>query len=151
MPDIAYDFWYNDPTENVVCECLIPTGHIIPIEIRNNVTFTEIKEELFNIVEKRKLNLTDKSEYTFSAIINFGSVAQNQEITDEKKRLCDVQPYFCVLQVIKKKKTTDNQLEKHITELIGKPVSEFQKLNNPEVCRFGCANIYFMLTSIFHR
>lgn len=131
-----YDFWYNDPPDMVFCECLMPTGHLIPIEIPQELTFEEIKEELWYLVEQRKLNLTDKSEYTFSAISTFGTKATNQEITDESKRLCDVQPYFCLLQVIEKKKTTNNQLEKHITELIGKPVEDFQLLNNPEVNDF---------------
>lgn len=130
---VPYDFWFNDPPELVNCECLMPTGHLIPIEIPQELTFEEIKEELWYLVEQRKLNLRDKSGYTFSAIHNFGEKALNQEITDETKRLCDVQPYFCLLQVIEKKKTTDNQLEKHITELIGKPVQDFQVLNNPEV------------------
>lgn len=134
VPEPApYDFWFNDPPDLVSCDCLLPTGHLIEIEIPQVLTFEEIKEELWYMVEQKKLNLTDKSEYTFSAILNFGAKALNQEITDEKKRLCDVQPYFCVLQVIEKKKTTDNQLEKHITELIGKPVQDFQSLNNPEV------------------
>lgn len=131
-----YDFWYNEPPDIVVCECLLPTGHLIPIQVPPVLTFEEIKEELWYAVEQRKLNLTDKSAYTFSAITNFGSKAINQEITDEKRRLCDVQPYFCLLQVVEKKKTTDNQLDKHITELIGKPVQDFQLLNNPEVNDF---------------
>lgn len=131
-----YDFWYNEPPEIVVCECLLPTGHLIPIHVPAILTFEEIKEELWYAIEQRKLNLTDKSAYTFSAITNFGAKAINQEITDEQRRLCDVQPYFCLLQVIAKKKTTDNQLDKHITELIGKPVQDFQLLNNPEVNDF---------------
>lgn len=131
-----YDFWYNDPPEMVFVECLMPTGHMITIEIAQELTFEEIKEELWYVVEQRKLNLTDKSAYTFSAITNFGSKANKEEITDESKRLADVQPYFCLLQVVEKKKTTDNKLDKHITELIGKPVQDFQLLNNPEVNEF---------------
>lgn len=91
---------------------------------------------MWYIIEQKKLNLTDKSEYIFSAISTFGAKSRNEEITDETKRLSDIQPYFCLLQVIRRKKNTDNQLEKHITELIGKPVQEFNNLNNPEVSIF---------------
>lgn len=131
-----YDFWYNDPPDSVTCECLMPTGHIITIDVLQDLSFAEIKEELWDIIEQRKLNLTDKSEYTFCAISTFGAKSRNEAITDESKRLSDIQPYFCLLQVVRRKKDTDNQLEKHITELIDKPLQEFNNLNNPEVNDF---------------
>lgn len=83
------------------------------------------------------MNLTDQSEYTFCVISKYCQTVLSQEVTDENKRLCDIQPYFCILQVIKKQITTDNKLEKHITELIGKPVQDFAALNNPEVSVFA--------------
>lgn len=136
MPLPPYDFWYTDPPDVVTCECLMPTGHIIQIVVSQELSFAEIKEELWDIVEQRKLNLTDKSEYTFCAISTFGAKSRNEAITDESKRLSDIQPYFCLLQVVRRKKDTDNQLEKHITELIDKPLQEFNNLNNPEVNDF---------------
>lgn len=93
-------------------------------------------KELWYITQRR-LNLTDQSEYTFCVISKYCQTVLSQEVTDENKRLCDIQPYFCILQVIKKQITTDNKLEKHITELIGKPVQDFAALNNPEVSVFA--------------
>lgn len=100
-----------------------------------NVFFNFFFQELWYITQRR-LNLNDQSEYTFCVISKYCQTVLSQEVTDENKRLCDIQPYFCILQVIKKQITTDNKLEKHITELIGKPVQEFAALNNPEVSGF---------------
>ncbi len=46
---IPYDFWFttefnNDPTELVTCECLMPTGHVIGLDVPHDCTFQEIKE-----------------------------------------------------------------------------------------------------------
>lgn len=42
---IPYDFWFNnDPPPAVICECLMPTGHVIDIEVPHSSTFQEIKE-----------------------------------------------------------------------------------------------------------
>lgn len=163
---IPYDFWFvnefNDgPTNVVTCECLMPTGHVIFLDVPHDYTFQEIKEVshlglwswilfltskflIFSIcfsfllkdlwyLTQRRLNLNDQSEYTFCVISKYCNSVMSQEVTDESKRLCDIQPYFCILQVIKKQITTDNKLEKHITELIGKSVQDFAALNNPEV------------------
>ncbi|KAJ6633486.1 Phosphatidylinositol 4,5-bisphosphate 3-kinase catalytic subunit beta isoform, partial [Pseudolycoriella hygida] len=133
---IPFDFWFNnDPPDVVRCECLMPTGHVIDVDVPHYFTFQEIKDELWYVTQRR-LNLTDQSEYTFCVISKYCETVISQEVTDESRRLCDIQPYFCILQVIKKQITTDNKLEKHITELIGKPVQEFAALNNPEINEF---------------
>lgn len=42
---IPYDFWFNnDPPDLVTCECLMPTGHVIDLEVPHYFTFQEIKE-----------------------------------------------------------------------------------------------------------
>lgn len=42
-----YDFWYNDPPDVVTCDCLMPTGHLIEIEVPQDLSFKEIKEVKF--------------------------------------------------------------------------------------------------------
>lgn len=78
-------------------------------------------------------SLRDKSEYVLSVICNIGNIIQTDEVLDETKRLCDVQPYFCILKIAEKTISTDNPLNKHISELIGKPLEDFKNLNIPEV------------------
>lgn len=42
---LPYDFWFNnDPPDLVTCECLMPTGHVIDLEVPHYFTFQEIKE-----------------------------------------------------------------------------------------------------------
>lgn len=135
---VSYDFWFVDPPDIVDVTCLMPNGIIIPLKSSQNSTIEEIKEELWESAPRYPLygSLHDKSEYVVSVISNFGKKAKTEEICDETIRLCDVQPYFCVLKIAEKTKTLDNPLEKDITHLIGKPVEEFKSLNNPEVNDF---------------
>lgn len=55
------------------------------------------------------------------------------ELTDETKRLCDVKPFFCIFKITEKEVSTNNNITKNITHLIGKPLHEFKDLKNPEV------------------
>lgn len=133
-----YDFWLVEPPDIVNLTCLMPNGIIIPMTTSQNATIEELKEELWENAARYPLFgfLHNKSEYVVSVISNFGKKAKAEEINDETVRLCDVQPYFCILKIAEKTKSTDNPLEKDITHLIGKPVEDFKSLNNPEVNDF---------------
>lgn len=135
---LPYNFWLNEPSETVDITCLMPNGILIPMTASQMATIEEIKEELWENAARYPLYgfLHDKSEYVVSVISNFGKKAKAEEIFDETVRLCDVQPYFCILKIAEKTKSTDNPLEKDITHLIGKPVEEFKSLNNSEVNDF---------------
>lgn len=134
----SYDFWSAEPPDIVDLTCLMPNGILIPMKTTQNATIEEIKEELWENASRYPLYgiLHDKSQYVVSVILEFGKKAKTQEIFDESLRLCDVQPYFNLLKVAEKTQSTDNPLEKDITNLIGKPVEEFKSLNNPEVNDF---------------
>lgn len=135
---VAYDFWFVDPPDIIDLTCMMPNGIIIPLKSSQSATIEEIKEELWESAPRFPLygSLHDKSQYVVSVISNFGKKAKAEEISDETIRLCDVQPYFCILKIAEKTTSVDNPLEKDITHLIGKPVEEFKSLNNPEVNDF---------------
>lgn len=60
--------------------------------------------------------------------------ARVEEITDENQRICDVQPYFALFKVAERQELSeDSKLNENITSLIGKTLSEFKTLKNPEV------------------
>lgn len=59
-----------------------------------------------------------------------------EELSDETQRICDVQPYFSLFRVAEKQVSDDNNLNKNITSLIGKTLTEFKTLKNPEVNDF---------------
>ena len=71
--------------------------------------------------------------------------ARVEEITDETQRICDVQPYFALFKVAERQELSeDSKLNENITSLIGKTLSEFKTLKNPEV------NItYFLIKVLF--
>lgn len=110
------------------------------MKVSQNATFEEIKEELWENAQRYPLYgfLHDKSEYVITVICDtqFGKKGKAEEIHNETIRLCDVQPYFCLLKIVEKNKSIDNPLEKDISHLIGKPVEEFKSLNSPEVNDF---------------
>lgn len=137
---VPHDFWQCDPPEFVDISCLMPNGIIIFMKVSQNTTFEEIKEELWENASRYPLYgfLHDKSEYVITVICgtHFGKKGKSEEIHNESIRLCDIQPYFCVLKIVEKNKSLDNPLEKDISHLIGKPVEEFKSLNNPEVNDF---------------
>lgn len=78
--------------------------------------------------------LGEKERYTITVISQF---AQFDEDIDESKRLCDVQPYFCMIQVAEKRELTealsDYKICKDIGNLIGKSLEDYQTLKNEEV------------------
>lgn len=137
---VPYDFWLCDPQDHVDISCLMPNGILIVMQTSPNATFEEIKEELWENAARQPLYgfLHDKSEYVISVIsgTNFSNRGKTEEIHNETIRLCDVQPYFCILKIVEKNKSRDNPLEKDISHLIGKPIEEFKSLNNPEVNDF---------------
>lgn len=71
--------------------------------------------------------------YVLCAISGYSST---DELTDETKRLCDVQPFVCILRITEREFTTSNKITKNITHLIGKALNEFKELKNPEIHDF---------------
>lgn len=55
---------------------------------------------------------------------------------DESKRICDIQPYFCMFRVTSKQVAVNNKLNKNINCLIGKSLNDCKIINNPEVNDF---------------
>lgn len=136
---VPHDFWFTEPPDIITITCLMPNGIVIEMTTNQNATVEEIKEELWDNASRLPLYgfLHDKSEYVVSVVSNyFSNKAKSLEIFDESVRLSDVQPYFCILKIAEKTKSTDNPLEKDITHLIGKPIDEFKSLNNSEVNDF---------------
>lgn len=91
-------------------------------------------QELWEEAEKYPLygHLRDKSLYIIYAIKS--PSARVEEITDETQRICDVQPFFALFKIAERQELSeDSKLNENITSLIGKTLSEFKTLKNPEV------------------
>ncbi|XP_063236433.1 phosphatidylinositol 4,5-bisphosphate 3-kinase catalytic subunit delta isoform isoform X2 [Bacillus rossius redtenbacheri] len=134
----AYDFWLRGNTEpQVELSCLMPNGVHIPIEANRDATLQEIKE-LWEEASKFPLHwmLHDSSAYVFSCIT---SMAEVEELLDETRRLCDIRPFCCIFRIIERRgdsATDEKTLDVHISQLIGKPLTEFDQLKNTEVNDF---------------
>lgn len=85
-------------------------------------------------------HLKDKSLYVVNAITP--SNVTREELSDETQRICDCQPYFALFRVAEREISDDNNLNKNITSLIGKTLSEFKTLKNPEVCCCCQSKVY---------
>lgn len=82
-------------------------------------------------------HLRDKSLYIIYAIKS--PSARVEEITDESQRICDVQPFFALFKIAERQeRSEDSKLNENITALIGKTLSEFKTLKNPEVSFSSC-------------
>lgn len=76
--------------------------------------------------------MRDKSLYIIYAIKS--PSARVEEITDESQRICDVQPFFALFKIAERQELSeDSKMNENITSLIGKTLSEFKTLKNPEV------------------
>lgn len=60
----------------------------------------------------------------------------SDELHDESKRVCDIQPYFCIFRIISKQVSENNKLTKSINCLIGKSLNDFKVINNAEINDF---------------
>lgn len=76
--------------------------------------------------------------YVLSAIASSSSSNKPDEISDESKRLSDIQPFCCLLSLKAKEVSENNNLNKNIVTLIGKTLSEFKTLKSPEVSIIYC-------------
>lgn len=78
-------------------------------------------------------HLRDKSQYIIYAIKSPSACVEI--ITDESQRICDVQPFFALFRITERRQelSKDSKLNENITSLIGKTLSEFKTLKNPEV------------------
>ncbi|KAJ6220646.1 hypothetical protein RDWZM_006458 [Blomia tropicalis] len=115
----------------------MPNGTLIELNLPLDYTFAEIKVELFETAQRGPMFgvLGDPKIYIFNYVDK--DLGQRKQIDDEQLRLIDVAPFcgFCEL----KKQEADSaalELDEQIGRLIGKPLTDFDSLHNPEVNEF---------------
>ncbi|XP_037945852.1 phosphatidylinositol 4,5-bisphosphate 3-kinase catalytic subunit beta isoform [Teleopsis dalmanni] len=133
------DFWKNDPPDIVELTCFMPNGIFILMNVSVTATIKEIKTEMIRKSKNYPLNhlIKDACDYEVSGISSYANV---DAFTDETKRLSEVQPYFCLLRLGERSETTaassDYELSKLVSNMIGKSYEEYCAQSSPEVDDF---------------
>ncbi len=134
----AYDYWIKNPPSSakIQVDCLMPNGVFIPVIVHSDSVLSEVKEDLWEEARKYPLQglLKEQSLYNFLCI---NSMAENEELVNEGRRLCDVRPFCNVLKVVEREGDKNEEiLNAQIGHLIGKGLHDFDSLKSLEVNDF---------------
>ncbi|XP_023685988.1 phosphatidylinositol 4,5-bisphosphate 3-kinase catalytic subunit delta isoform [Paramormyrops kingsleyae] len=127
---------WEDGGQQVDMDFLLPTGIYLNFAVSRNDTIRTIKKIVWKNAKKEPLfyALSDPDAYVFTCI---NHTAEQEELEDEQRRLCDVQPLMPILRLVARE---GDRVEKLITSqislLIGKGLHEFDSLKNQEVHEF---------------
>ncbi|XP_011213577.1 phosphatidylinositol 4,5-bisphosphate 3-kinase catalytic subunit delta isoform [Bactrocera dorsalis] len=138
-PTDSIDFWRNEMPERAEVSCLMPNGILILTVVPINCTIREIKTEVIREAKNFPLChlIKDPCDYEVSGISNFANV---DCFTDETKRLSEIQPFFCLLRLGERTEpstiSSDYELSKLVSNMIGKSFEEYSAQRTPEVDDF---------------
>ncbi|XP_063292710.1 phosphatidylinositol 4,5-bisphosphate 3-kinase catalytic subunit delta isoform isoform X1 [Pelobates fuscus] len=139
MPPGVYcpvDFWAKEEKQNISVDFLLPNGIYLNFWVPCNANLGNIKKLLWQRAQQEPLfhMLSHPSSYVFTCI---NQTAEQQELEDEQRRLCDIQPFLPVLRLVAREgDRAEKLLNSQISLLIGKGLHEFDALNDPEVNDF---------------
>ncbi|XP_030370722.1 phosphatidylinositol 4,5-bisphosphate 3-kinase catalytic subunit delta isoform [Scaptodrosophila lebanonensis] len=134
----SFSLWKNDPPDIVDIICLMPNGLVLPLRMRSIATVREVKAEMVRSAKPRPLGylIKDACDYVVSGISPFSI----EPYIDETKRLCEVQPYFCLLCLGERTDastlSSDYELTKMVNTMIGKPFDHQNAKVTPEIDDF---------------
>lgn len=130
------EFWTKEENQSVAVDFLLPTGVYLNFPVSRNANLSTIKQVLWHRAQYEPLfhMLSDPEAYVFTCV---SQTAEQQELEDEQRRLCDVQPFLPVLRVVAREGDRVKKLiNSQISLLIGKGLHEFDSLRDPEVNDF---------------
>ncbi|XP_069803202.1 phosphatidylinositol 4,5-bisphosphate 3-kinase catalytic subunit delta isoform [Dendropsophus ebraccatus] len=139
MPPGVYcpvDFWAKEEKQSIVVDFLLPSGIYLNFPVPCSASLGNIKKLLWQRAQQEPLfhTLGSPTSYVFTCI---NQTAEQQELEDEQRRLCDIQPFLPVLRLVAREgDRAEKLLNSQISLLIGKGLHEFDSLNDPEVNDF---------------
>uniref|UniRef100_A0A8C9AL15 phosphatidylinositol-4,5-bisphosphate 3-kinase n=1 Tax=Prolemur simus TaxID=1328070 RepID=A0A8C9AL15_PROSS len=134
--DCPMEFWTKEENQSVVVDFLLPTGVYLNFPVSCNANLSTIKQLLWHRAQYEPLfhMLSGPEAYVFTCV---NQTAEQQELEDEQRRLCDVQPFLPVLRLVAREGDRVKKLiNSQISLLIGKGLHEFDSLRDPEVNDF---------------
>uniref|UniRef100_A0A8V0YSR3 Phosphatidylinositol 4,5-bisphosphate 3-kinase catalytic subunit delta isoform n=1 Tax=Gallus gallus TaxID=9031 RepID=A0A8V0YSR3_CHICK len=139
MPPGIYcpmEFWSKGENQNIQVDFLLPTGIYLNLSVPCNASLDTIKQVVWKHAQYEPLYhmLSDPEAYVFTCI---NQTAEQQELEDEQRRLCDIQPFLPVLRLVAREGDRVKKLiNSQISLLIGKGLHEFDSVQDPEVNDF---------------
>ncbi|XP_038603046.1 phosphatidylinositol 4,5-bisphosphate 3-kinase catalytic subunit delta isoform isoform X2 [Tachyglossus aculeatus] len=133
--DCPMELWSKEENQ-VLVDFLLPTGVYLNFPVSRNANLSSIKEILWRQAKREPLfhMLSDPEAYVFTCI---NQTAEQQELEDEQRRLCDIQPFLPFLRLVAREGDRAKKLiNSQISLLIGKGLHEFDSLRDPEVNDF---------------
>ncbi|XP_061388256.1 phosphatidylinositol 4,5-bisphosphate 3-kinase catalytic subunit beta isoform [Musca vetustissima] len=130
----SIDTWKNDPPD-VELKCFLPNGIFLCLNVPATTTIREVKAEMVRQAKNYPLNnlIKDACDYEVSGI---SAIALVEPFTDETKRLCELQPYFCLLRLGERSEastiSSDYELSKLVSNMIGKSFEDYSAQRSPE-------------------
>lgn len=137
-PGIHYhqDFWSDDENREVEVEFLLPTGIYLNFCVPSSSSIKVIKALLWQQAQQQPLfhTLSEPDAYVFTCI---NHTAEQEELEDECRRLCDVRPFLPILKLVAREGDRAEKLvNSQISLLIGKGLHEFDSVPDSEVNEF---------------
>ncbi|XP_078413939.1 phosphatidylinositol 4,5-bisphosphate 3-kinase catalytic subunit delta isoform isoform X1 [Cetorhinus maximus] len=137
-PGIHYhqDFWSEDENPDVEVEFLLPTGIYLNFFVPRSSTIKYIKKLLWQQAQHQPLfhTLNEPDAYVFTCI---NHTAEQEELEDEHRRLCDVRPFLPILKLVAREgDRAEKLINSQISLLIGKGLHEFDSVHDSEVNEF---------------
>lgn len=122
-------------------DCLLPTGLLIPITCREDITLEQLKATLWTEARTYPLFnvLNEPGRYVFVYVTHS---AEQEECLDESKQLHEI-PYFKeVFKLVEKKGDKEEKLlNARISSLINKRLGDFDSLRDQEVNDFRASMV----------
>ncbi|XP_012889464.1 PREDICTED: phosphatidylinositol 4,5-bisphosphate 3-kinase catalytic subunit delta isoform isoform X3 [Dipodomys ordii] len=149
--DCPMEFWTKEENQSVVVDFLLPTGVYLNFPVSRNANLSTIKQVLWHHAQYEPFfhMLSDPEAYVFTCV---NQTAEQQELEDEQRRLCDVQPFLPVLRLVAREGDRVKKLiNSQISLLIGKGLHEFDSLRDPEVNDFRVKMRQFCEEAAVHR
>ncbi|CAL8254558.1 unnamed protein product [Arctogadus glacialis] len=128
--------WEAEGSADIVVDFLLPTGIFLEFPVSRNDTIADIKKLVWRRASSEPLfnALGDPASYVFVCI---SSAAERLELEAEHRRLADVRPFACFLQLVAREgDRTEKLANAQISLLIGKGINEFEAQKNHEVSEF---------------
>ncbi|CAL8369312.1 unnamed protein product [Lota lota] len=128
--------WEMEGAADIMVDFLLPTGIFLEFPVSRNDTIADIKKLVWKRASSEPLfgALGDPASYVFICI---NQTAERLELEAETRRICDVRPFMCFLQLVAREgDRTEKLANAQISLLIGKGINEFEAQKNHEVSEF---------------